>query len=332
MKLLVAEDDLTSRSILVNLLQHWGYQPVVVDNGDSAWDIMQQPDAPMLALLDWEMPGLDGIEVCQRIRSLDNENPPYLVILTVKGETTSIVRGLDSGANDYITKPYHNDELLARLRTGERMLKLQTELVTAKQELAYEASHDALTGALNRRGILSRLASEITRARRNRRPLFIGLCDIDHFKKINDRYGHQAGDRVLQIFIAVLQKQLREYDLLGRFGGEEFLIVAPESTAACIENLYERLRHEIELLRFPTIDENLQVTVSIGVAETHGNVTIDNVLAEADAALYRAKRSGRNKVVVTLVGIEKGQTDHPSACPDSGQQSGSTGGDVSLQA
>ncbi len=315
MKILVAEDDLTSRSMLVNLLTRWDYEPVAVDNGNSAWDIMEQTDAPMLALLDWEMPGLNGIDVCRRVRECNSENPPYLIILTVKGETTSIVKGLDSGANDYITKPYNNDELLARLRTGQRMIKLQSELVTAKQALAYEATHDALTGALNRRGILSRLAAEITRARRNRRPLFVGLCDIDYFKKINDQYGHQAGDRVLQKLVTALQNELREYDLLGRLGGEEFLIVAPESMAVSVENLYERLRHKVECLSFPTIADDLQITLSIGVVETHGNVTIDNVLAEADAALYRAKRSGRNNVVVTLVGIEKDPVDHSVSLP-----------------
>lgn len=313
MKILVAEDDLTSRSMLVNLLTRWDYEPVAVDNGNSAWDIMEQPDAPMLALLDWEMPGLNGIDVCRKVRECNSENPPYLIILTVKGETTSIVKGLDSGANDYITKPYNNDELLARLRTGQRMIKLQSELVTAKQALAYEATHDSLTGALNRRGALSRLGSEITRARRNKRPLFVGLCDIDHFKKVNDRYGHQAGDRVLQLFVTTLQQELREYDLLGRLGGEEFLIVAPDSAVANVESFYGRLREKIEHLRFPTLADDMQITVSIGVVETHGNVSIDNLLAEADAAMYRAKRSGRNKIIVIFAGDEQGSSDQSTS-------------------
>lgn len=298
MKILIAEDDLTSRSILVALLSRWGYQPVAVDNGDHAWELMQQPQAPMLALLDWEMPGLQGIEVCQRIRSCEHENPPYLIILTARGETSSIVKGLDAGANDYMTKPYNHEELLARLRTGQRMIKLQTELVAAKQALAYEATHDALTGALNRRGILPRLEAEIVRARRHQSTLSIGLCDIDHFKQINDRYGHQTGDSVLQAVVTTIKKELREYDLLGRLGGEEFLIVAPDSTAVYVEKLYERLREKVEALRFPALSDGTLITVSIGVIETRGNVNADTLLAEADATMYRAKKSGRNRVVV----------------------------------
>ena len=308
MQILIAEDDLTSRSILVALLSRWGYEPIAVDNGDSAWELMQQPQAPMLALLDWEMPGLNGIEVCQRIRHRDDGNPPYLIILTARGATSSIVKGLDAGANDYMTKPYNNEELLARLRTGQRMIKLQTELVAAKQALGYEASHDALTGALNRRGVLARLEAEIVRTRRHQTTLSIGLCDIDHFKQINDRYGHQAGDAVLQAVVTTIKKELREYDLLGRLGGEEFLIVAPDSSAVYVEKLYERLREKIEALRLPMLTTETLITVSIGVIETHGNLSADTLLAEADAAMYRAKKSGRNRVVVVAAPEVNGGT------------------------
>jgi len=306
MKILIAEDDLTSRSILVALLNRWGYEPIAVDNGDSAWELLQQPQAPMLALLDWTMPGLNGIDVCRRVRECNSENPPYLIILTARGETSSIVKGLDAGANDYMTKPYNKDELLARLRTGQRMIKLQTELVAAKQALGYEAIHDSLTGALNRRGVLSRLEAELVRARRNKTTLSIGLCDIDHFKEINDRYGHQTGDTVLQAVVTTIKKELREYDLLGRLGGEEFLIVAPDSSTAYVEKIYERLREKVEALRFPTLTGDTLITVSIGVIKTYGSTNADSLLAEADAAMYRAKKLGRNRVVAIFAPEEQG--------------------------
>lgn len=298
MRVLVAEDDLTSSSILTALLTRWGYEPVVVDNGSAAWEVMQQLDAPQIALIDWEMPGLDGVEVCRRIREMENTNPPYLIMLTSKGESASIVVGLDAGANDYITKPYKNDELQARLRTGQRMMKLQTELIVAKEALAHEATHDYLTGVLNRAGILNGLERELKRARRNNSTLSIGLCDIDHFKQVNDHHGHQVGDRVLQSFVAALKTELRDDDLLGRIGGEEFLIVAPCLASGFEQGLYERLRKKVEKLCFPVKAEQFSITMSVGVAETDGRTTAEALLAEADAAMYRAKNAGRNRIEV----------------------------------
>lgn len=300
MRILVAEDDLTSSSILIALLTRWGYEPIAVENGNAAWEIMQQSGAPQMALIDWEMPGLDGVEVCRRIQGMDNANPPYLIMLTSKGEFASIVIGLDAGANDYITKPYNNDELQARLRTGQRMMKLQTELVLAKEALAHEATHDYLTGVLNRAGILSGLERELKRTRRNNSTLSIGLCDIDHFKQVNDRYGHQVGDQVLKSFVAALKTELRDDDLLGRFGGEEFLIVAPYLASVFEQELYERLRKKIAKLSFPVKAEQFSITMSVGVAETDGSITADALLAEADSALYRAKNAGRNRIEVAF--------------------------------
>ena len=232
MKILIAEDDMTSRNILTAMSQKWGYDPVAVEDGMAAWQVMQNDGAPSLAVLDWEMPGLDGLEVCRKIRSIMTSSPPYLIILRAKGKTEDIVKGLDAGANDYISKPYNNDELQARLRVGQRMLELQNELLATKDALAHEAMYDALTGALNRRAILSGLEKEIKRAHRRNSLLSIGLCDIDHFKQVNDTFGHQTGDDVLQGLVETMQRNLREYDFLGRYGGEEFLFVAPDSGMA----------------------------------------------------------------------------------------------------
>lgn len=300
MRILVAEDDPTSSSILTALLTRWGYEPITVDNGSVAWEIMQQSDAPQMALIDWEMPGLEGVEVCRRIQGRDNTNPPYLIMLTSKGESASIVMGLDAGANDYITKPYNHSELQARLRTGIRMMKLQTELVEAKEALAHKATHDYLTGVLNRAGVLNGLERELKRTRRNNSTLSIGLCDIDHFKQVNDHYGHQVGDQVLQSFVAALIPELRDDDLLGRFGGEEFLIVASCLVSSHDQGLYERLRKKVEKLSFPVQAQQFSITMSVGVADTDGNTTADALLAEADAALYRAKKAGRNRIEVAF--------------------------------
>ena len=297
MRVLIAEDDMTSRAVLTAILKKWGYDPVAVEDGSSAWDIMQKPDAPPLALLDWEMPGMNGLEVCRNIRDKNSSSPPYLIILTSRGEKADIVEGLDAGANDYISKPYDNSELQARINVGRRMVDLQTELLDAKNALAYEAMHDPLTGALNRRAILEILSKELKRAARRQSVLSIGLCDIDHFKQVNDTYGHQAGYVVLCGFVEAIQKSLRGYDLVGRYGGEEFLVVAPDSTGSKQEGVYERLRYQIDQLKVATRFGDVNVTVSIGVAGTDDGNTVDHLLAAADAALYRAKDEGRNRVV-----------------------------------
>jgi len=297
MRVLIAEDDMTSRAVLTAILKKWGYDPVAVEDGSSAWDIMQKPDAPPLALLDWEMPGMNGLEVCRNIRDNNPPSPPYLIILTSRNEKADIVAGLDAGANDYISKPYDNSELQARINVGRRMVDLQTELLDAKNALAYEAMHDPLTGALNRRAILESLSKELKRATRRQSALSIGLCDIDHFKQVNDTYGHQAGDVVLCGVVEAIQKRLRGYDLVGRYGGEEFLVVAPDSTGLKQEGVYERLRYQIDQLKVATRFGDVNVTVSIGVAGTDDGQTVDHLLAAADAALYRAKKAGRNRVV-----------------------------------
>jgi len=297
MQILIAEDDITSRNILGAILRKWGHEPIAVEDGIEAWHIMQKSDAPNLVVLDWEMPGMDGIEVCRKIREQQTSNPPYIVILTAKDEKADIVKGLDAGANDYISKPYDNEELLARIRVGQRMVELQTELLAAKDALAHEAMHDSLTGAMNRRAILKCLAKELERAKRKNSKLSIGLFDIDYFKKVNDTYGHQVGDEMLCGFVTTVQKGLRGYDLVGRYGGEEFLVVAPDSTGSPAEGLYERLRVHVANFRTKNLSGEISITVSIGVACSDDSATIDTMLATADAALYRAKDQGRNMVV-----------------------------------
>lgn len=297
MKILVAEDDLTSRTILTAVLRKWGFDPVAVEDGEKAWQVMLGTDAPSLAILDWSMPGMDGLEVCRKIRELETPNPPHIIILTAKGEKTDIVKGLNAGANDYVSKPYDNEELRARVTVGKRMVELQMALLKARDILAHQAMHDPLTGALNRRAILDGLNKELDRAKRQNARLSIGLFDIDHFKTVNDTYGHQGGDDVLCALVDAIQSSLRGYDLFGRYGGEEFLMVAPNSSGSGEERLYERLREQVADLRIPTRAGEARITVSIGVTGVIGDAKADALLAAADAALYRAKDDGRNRVV-----------------------------------
>jgi len=304
MRLLIAEDETTSRAMLRAVLSKWGYEPIAVEDGRSAWEIMNKPDAPSVALLDWEMPKMSGLEVCRRIRENNQPNPPYLIILTARSDKADIVTGLNAGANDYISKPYDNSELQARINVGRRMVELQTELLDAKNALTYEAMHDALTGALNRRAIIECLVKELKRAVRRKSTLSIGLCDIDHFKQVNDMHGHQAGDLVLSRFVQTIKNSLRGYDLLGRYGGEEFLVVAPDSTGSIQDSLYERLRANIERLQIETKAGKVSVTVSIGVARATTDMNEDALLEVADAALYRAKALGRNRVEYATSGLQ----------------------------
>jgi two-component system, cell cycle response regulator len=296
MKILIAEDDFTSRSILRAIVEKWGFDPVVTEDGSAAWEILQAPDAPRLILLDWNMPGMDGLEVCRRLRENESSNPPYVILLTARGEKGDIVHGLEAGANDYVAKPYDNEELQARIRVGQRMLELQSHLVEARDAVVHQATHDPLTEILNRRAILDRLGQEISRARREAGSLSVGMCDIDHFKNINDTHGHQAGDEALVAFTRCIQDGLRGYDSFGRFGGEEFLVVAPGSMGHRGESLYERLRAAVAGAEISTNAGKISLTVSIGVAPATGQSTVDALLAAADAALYQAKAEGRNRV------------------------------------
>jgi diguanylate cyclase (GGDEF)-like protein len=243
------------------------------------------------------MPGLEGLEVCRRLRKKETTNPSYVILLTARGEKGDIVQGLEAGANDYISKPYNNAELLARIRVGQRILDLQSRLLETQAALAYQATHDALTGIFNRRAILDRLTQELSRALRQGNKLSIGMCDIDHFKKINDSLGHQTGDEVLIAFANCLHANLREYDCVGRYGGEEFLVITTGLSGQSDDELYERLRQQVAVAEIKTKAGNVSLTVSIGTAAGTGQCTVDALLAAADAALYKAKAAGRNRVI-----------------------------------
>ena len=298
MHILIAEDDFTSRTMLAAVLKKGGHVVTEAVNGVEALTKLQAPDAPHLVILDWMMPEMDGVEVLRRVRALETEYPPYLIMLTSKDGKADIVAGLDAGANDYLSKPFDAGELRARVEVGCRMVAMQAALIESRKALLYQATHDPMTGMLNRRAILEHLHKELVRVHRLGEALAIGMCDIDHFKQINDTYGHQTGDDVLRGLSLILNESLRPYDSVGRMGGEEFLVIAPMKTGTECTSLFDRLRLRVADHRIRTRSGDLSVTVSIGVVLAATASTVDAVLEASDVAMYQAKNGGRNCVVV----------------------------------
>lgn len=295
---LLADDDPVSRRILESWLRKWNFQVTAVEDGLQAWHALQQDDAPSLIILDWMMPGFSGVELCRKLRARSTGRYPYILLLTSKDGKQDLIEGLDAGADDYLTKPVDSGELKARLSVGSRIVKLHKDLLQKEAELRFEASHDHLTGLWNRGAILDFMEREISRARRGGESVGVLMLDIDHFKKINDNHGHQAGDAVLQQVAKRLSMGIRTYDWMGRYGGEEFIVILsncePDTVALCAE----RLRAIVSSAPISTHGTELPVTISIGAAHQSGEhaETAGEMLRLADAALYRAKGNGRNRV------------------------------------
>jgi two-component system, cell cycle response regulator len=302
-KVLIAEDDVVSRRLLEAMLTRWGYEVVVTRNGDEAWRLLQRIDAPPLAILDWMMPGMDGVEVCRKVRQRGQEPYIYLLLLTTKGRKENIIEGLDAGADDYLTKPFDPHELQVRLRTGKRIMTLQAELIEAREALRVQAMHDPLTGIWNRRAILDVLGNELARSRREGLSVAVAIADIDHFKRINDTYGHLVGDTALCEAASRMRAQLRPYDAISRYGGEEFLIVLPGCTSQDAFKLAERLRIGMSEDPIKIPGGTIKVMCSLGVAASDMIVVLEPtaLIQAADSALYRAKAGGRNRVELTSI-------------------------------
>ena len=298
MKILIAEDDVTSRLILENMLTKWGYDVVSATNGSDAWVQLQGEDAPRLLILDWMMPGIEGVEICRRIRenSKSEDQYTYVMLLTAKESKKNIVTGMEAGADDYITKPFDMHELRVRVRAGERIVQLQSELLKAKKKLEIQSRTDPLTGVLNRRAILSQIGGELSRAKRENTKISISILDLDHFKAINDTYGHLSGDAVLRECMHRVKLTIREYDSVGRFGGEEFIVVLPGANDTDAFSVAERIRLRIYEKAADVDGTSISFTVSQGLATCNGDTTVDEMIAIADQALYRAKENGRNRV------------------------------------
>jgi diguanylate cyclase (GGDEF)-like protein len=297
MKVLIADDDPIPRRVVEGSLRSGGYEPVVASDGVEVLRILREPDGPRLLVLDWEMPRLDGLGVCRAIRTGLQEPYVYILLLTANDRRDDIVKGLDAGADDYMTKPCDLGELQARLRAAVRILKLQDELVAAREASREQAMRDALTGLLNRGAVLDALQQECSRTDRIGGSFGVVMVDVDHFKTINDTHGHLVGDGVLREVASRLRASLRTYDSIGRFGGEEFLVIAPGCGTSTAEELAERLRCCVCDAPITYSGRTLAVTVSLGVAAGAGSPARDALLRGADEALYAAKAAGRNRFV-----------------------------------
>jgi diguanylate cyclase (GGDEF)-like protein len=296
-RVLIAEDDPVSRRLLELFLVRWGFEVTIVTTGTEALQMLERLDAPRLAILDWMMPGMEGVQVCQKLRESADRRYVYVLLLTARTQKEDLLQGLESGADDYLTKPFDSQELRARLHVGQRILDLQDQLIAAGEELLYRATHDNLTGVVNRGVILDTLRRERSRQAREGGSFGIVLMDLDHFKYVNDTYGHLAGDDVLREAAQRMMACVRPYDSVGRYGGEEFLIVVPSSDAMGTMGLAERIRHSIEAKPMVTNSIPIAVTASFGVTASIDKLPLEpqEILRLADAALYRAKERGRNR-------------------------------------
>ncbi len=298
MKVLVADDSIVSRHLLGATLTKWGYEVVLAGDGIQAWEILQRPDAPALAVIDWMMPGLTGLELCRKIRELAREPYIYILLLTSKNLKEDLIQGMDAGADDYIVKPFDQHELNVRLRAGMRLVELQAELLSAREALREQATKDSLTKIWNRSSILENLKSELARSEREARPVGVILVDLDHFKGINDTFGHFGGDVVLQEAAERMRHSIRNYDVIGRYGGEEFLILLPGCDEKSTFAQAERLRAYLAEAEIQLPSTGVTLTASFGCTSAlpGRHPSAEMLIRRADEALYLAKRLGRNRV------------------------------------
>src|SRR5580700_6856041 len=288
MQALVVDDSAVYRKLIGDHLRGWGFGVTLAPTGSEAWQILEQPDAPKLVLLDWVLPDLDGIELCQRIRQVGSSGPyVYVILLTSNEGHQKMLEAMQAGADDYLVKPFDELELKARLLVGKRILELQEELVAARESMRHAATHDSLTGLMNRGEIIDMLKRELERARREHRPVGVILGDIDHFKSVNDTLGHLFGDEALREVGRRLREQLRVYDGVGRYGGEEFLMVLPNCDLPNAMLRANELREVISKAPVVCAGEEKLITMSMGVAisANDGKNDLEALLNQADAGL-----------------------------------------------
>ena len=299
---LVADDSPVYRKLVEQALADDDCVVVFAKSGNQAIEIFEHGH-PDLVITDWNMPDLTGIELCQKIRASESTSYTYVILLTGKAEKESVVKGLSAGADDYLTKPFDRDEFVARVRVGRRLVDLHRQIETKNRLLEELALTDSLTGLPNRRAIEGWASRQLNGAARHGFAFWMALVDLDHFKRINDTHGHEAGDTVLKKFGEILRAHTRLSDISGRIGGEEFLVVVTHADANGATLVADRIRQQLAAEKFVFDGTALQVTASFGIAGFSGKAapTFEDLLSQADDALYRAKDQGRNRVEMLLV-------------------------------
>lgn len=293
MDVLIVDDDAITRFALSTAVEEWGFVPVLAENADQALKILTTETTPHLLIIDWSMPGMSGPDLCKTIRKREDGQFFYILMLTGKEGNEAIIEAMEAGADDFLSKPFDHRVLKVRIAAGSRIVRLE-------QTLNQLASRDALTQCWNRRMIDELFANSIAESTRKRSKFSLMVLDIDHFKQVNDTFGHSGGDAALKHVVNILNTNLREYDQVGRYGGEEFVILLPATDRNEAWGVAERIRSAIQFQ--PTIlsDElKIDLTVSIGIAEFDRSRDANQsaFFERADKALYTAKQTGRNRII-----------------------------------
>lgn len=299
MRILIAEDDLVSRRLLEAMLNKWGHEVVITGNGREAWEVLKSPDPPRLAILDWMMPGMNGLQVCRQVRSLCADRYIYIILLTAKSRKEDAIEGLGAGADDFVAKPFDGNELRVRLSAGIRLIELQTELLTTQETLRLQATRDPLTGLPNRLLFSDRLTHDLSHARRRGEVLGTMFLDLDNFKLINDTLGHGIGDELLKQVAERLTRTLRDVDTVARMGGDEFTVVLTDIENA--ENAENVARKTLAAFKqsFDVRGHEIFITPSIGISLfPNDGEDAETLVKNADTAMYRAKDKGKNSCCV----------------------------------
>jgi diguanylate cyclase (GGDEF)-like protein len=296
---LVVDDSPIYRRLISDNLRRWGFEVVLANNGLEGWKILEQQNSPTLVITDWVMPNMNGVDLCRKVRERGaSEAYVYMILLTSKDDKSDLLNAMEAGADDYLTKPFDDQELRVRLLVGERISALQRELIAARESMRRAATYDSLTELLNRREIMDCLRRELVRCAREKNPVGIIMADIDHFKQVNDQLGHQAGDDVLKEVGRRLRSGLRAYDSVGRYGGEEFLLVLPNCELISLFGRADQLRSIVSDRPVVTGTKPVTITLSMGIAVATPEAEMDlhKIIHRADIGLYKAKRNGRNRV------------------------------------
>jgi two-component system, cell cycle response regulator len=299
LRVLVADDSPIYRKLVEQTLSGKHYEVVFAKSGSEAKALLSKENFP-LVITDWMMPDMNGIELCEHIRSNPQQSYTYIIILTCVTEKSKVVKGLAAGADDYLTKPFHSEELLARLGVGRRIIKLQRQIEAHSRQLEELALTDVLTGLPNRRAVEEWAPRQLSGAARHGFSFWVVMADLDKFKGLNDTYGHEAGDTVLKRFGQILRANCRAADMCARVGGEEFLMVLSHTTREGVLTLVERLRQQMESQRFTFGSQEIVVTASFGASEytRHQDQNFTRLVGAADMAMYSAKRQGRNRIEI----------------------------------